>query len=330
MSNPFRKTEVGQEEQPLTNIGGFRVDQTGMNTDNLKMESGGPNTAKIIVGRDANSGGINSADKGTDIVFWAGSTHPNRATAPFRVNAQGDMVATSVTITNPADVQTFLGNGTWTKPETGSQVRVQVWGGGGGGGNGGLGGGGAGGAYHEFNFLADDLAATVAVTVGASGAINTAGGNTSFGSHLLAYGGGAGGASAAGASGGGGGGQSSAGTSAVVAVAGDGGGPLGGLGGTVADDGASSIFGGGGGGDASGGNGGASVYGGGGGGASSANGGSSLYGGGGGAGSGGAAGASTFGGNGGAPDVAGSVPGGGGGGANGAAGGAGKCIITTF
>ena len=79
-------------------MGGFRVDNTGLNTDNLKVESGGPNTAKVVVGKDANSGGINSADKGTDIVFWAGATHPNRATAPFRVNAQGDLTAESATI----------------------------------------------------------------------------------------------------------------------------------------------------------------------------------------------------------------------------------------
>ena len=98
MTNPFRKVEVGQKEEPLTNVGGFRVDQGGLNTDNLKMESGGPNTAKIVVGKDANSGGINAADAGTDIVFWAGSTHPSRSTAPFRVNAQGDLTAESVTI----------------------------------------------------------------------------------------------------------------------------------------------------------------------------------------------------------------------------------------
>lgn|SRR3990167_5564338 len=113
MTNPFRKVEVGQKEEPLTNVGGFRVDQGGLNTDNLKMESGGPNTAKIVVGKDANSGGINAADVGTDIVFWAGSTHPNRATAPFRVNAQGDLVAESVEIDGVVleTIGTFGGDG---------------------------------------------------------------------------------------------------------------------------------------------------------------------------------------------------------------------------
>lgn len=129
------------------------------------------------------------------------------------------------------DVQTFSGNGTWTKPTgfTVKQVRVQAWGAGGGGGAGGSlatavvakgGGGGGGGAYAERIYLASDLSATETVNIGVSGTGGTPGvagvaggaggigGNTTFGSRLTAYGGGggAGGAISAAVTGGGGGG----------------------------------------------------------------------------------------------------------------------------
>lgn len=100
------------------------------------------------------------------------------------------------------DYQAFTSSGTWTKPAGATIVRVQAWGAGGGGGDGGgsqAGGGGGGGAYAEAWFLASDLAATVAVTVGAAGTggqpggiASTNGGNSTFGAHLTAYGGGRG------------------------------------------------------------------------------------------------------------------------------------------
>jgi hypothetical protein len=133
-----------------------------------------------------------------------------------------------------ATLDEFTSSGTWTKPTGATFVMVECWAGGGGGGSGCLGtgdrqggSGGGGGAYAYRLFKASDLASTVSVTVGAGGTggagvsggslpINgnsgTAGGTTSFGALLYAYGGQSG----------------SGGTdSSGVRVGGDGGGVLG-------------------------------------------------------------------------------------------------------
>ncbi|MGX1196401.1 hypothetical protein [Parvibaculum sp. MBR-TMA-1.3b-4.2] len=226
-----------------------------------------------------------------------------------------------------ADYQAFTSSGTWTKPAGLSEnalVQVEIWGGGGGGAGGGSGGGGGGGGYNRAVFRASAIADSVSVTIGAGGATGTAGGTTSFGAYLNAYGGGGGENSTSGG-GGGGGGQMSAGTNGTSGEGGVGGGPLlalGGAAGVSINDGGrgeGAFSGGGGGGgaaSATAGAGGGGVHGGGGGGGSAntgtdAAGGQSLYGGGGGGGSAAAGGTSQHGGNGGTAS-AGIAPAGGG------------------
>ncbi|MDB5540518.1 MAG: hypothetical protein JWQ89_2245 [Devosia sp.] len=247
-----------------------------------------------------------------------------------------------------SDYQDFstAGASTWTKPSKGNVALIQCWGAGGSGrrgSNGNGGGGGGGGAYVERLVPLSSLGATETVTVGAGGAARTvdstdgqAGGNTSLGSHVVAYGGGGG----VGTTGGGGGGQKSA------SSAGAGGSPIGGASGSP---GVASVFGGGGGGSGTG-AGGESVSGGGGGGGGATSslqggaGGGSMRGGGGGGGGGNTpgniGGVSTHGGNGGAgadgggvAATAGAQPGGGGGGneaGNSGKGGDGRVRVTVW
>lgn len=104
-----------------------------------------------------------------------------------------------------ADQQVFTSSGTWTKPSgfgAKAHALIQAWGGGGGGsraaGTTDLSGGG-GGQYTELMILLSSLGSTETVTIGAGGAgrtastgEGTAGGNTTFGSWLTAFGGGGG------------------------------------------------------------------------------------------------------------------------------------------
>lgn len=349
MAQNFEQYEIPVKEEKVREVvGGFTVDQGGLNTPNLEIESGGPNRAKVEAGEGSNSGGINAAGAATDIVFWAGSTHPNRASAPFRVNAQGDLFANSVTLPSTLDVQTFTSDGTWTKP-TGatstSRVFVELWGGGGSGGaassagSGPQAGGGGGGGYMSGWFAAGDLGATEAVVVGAGGTAITraptggtdgnAGESSTF-DILTAYGGGGGGGSLAASACVGGGGAGSLAAGATAGNGGSPGSPISGNGGTTSTGGDGHLSGGG----ASG--------------VNDSNGGNAVYGGGGGAGGsgdsgGGTGGTSIYGGAGGdytgaGPGVAGGIKGGGGSGATetdgssavSGAGGRGHVVVTTY
>jgi len=111
-----------------------------------------------------------------------------------------------------SDLQIITATGTWTKPTWARWVQATCIGAGGGGGGGQGGGsgtnreagtGGGGGSVTTYGFPASILGATETVTVGASGAagaggISTTGGNgvaggsSSFGARLIAYGGGGG------------------------------------------------------------------------------------------------------------------------------------------
>ena len=161
-------------------------------------------------------------------------------------------------------VTVFTASGTWTKDPSAAQVEVEVWGGGGAGGNGAVanagtatsgGGGGGGAGKRRGRFRAADLAASVAVTVGAAGARGTGngatggqGGASSFATLLRAFGGGGGsGGSTAAAGGGGGAGDNNPGNNASGATAGSGGGTFGAGGGSGGSGGGTERVGGGGG-----------------------------------------------------------------------------------
>lgn len=79
-------------------IGGFTIGATTISATNLTLTSGAANTANIAVGSGANTAGINSSNGASDIAFWAGATFANRATAPFRVNAAGEITHTTNTL----------------------------------------------------------------------------------------------------------------------------------------------------------------------------------------------------------------------------------------
>jgi hypothetical protein len=246
------------------------------------------------------------------------TTASTGAVEEITVGAGLALNAGALAATTGIDRQVFNASATWTKPAgfpSTALVLLEAWGGGGSGrrDSGGItnasGGGGGGYAYRWLTLA--DLGPTETITIGAGGAARSgsnqsgaAGGNTTIGSLIDAFGGGGGGLAAAF---GGGGGMAGAGTTGAVGsvhstVYGGGSGGYDNSGTPVAA--APSGWGGGGGG----------------GGASGAAGGISRFGG-----AGGAAGATATG-------VAGTQPGGGGGGATGTsgAGADGRAIITVF
>ena len=363
---------------------GTDQNQSGLTTGDLLYAS---NTAGAI----ANSTGTNTrvigiAKSATEVYFdanfytnpvdeslsyaWTGShTFAGSINASSTVAIDAGNLTVGGIVVGPVDIQTYTTatSTTWTKPSSAKYIFVRAWGGGGGGGSDSstnYAGGGGGGAYIESWFAASDVGATETVTVGAGGAggsgdDGSAGSNSTFGSHLTAYGGGGGGDNSGSAGGGGGGGGNSGqGTTSTNANGGAGGGYAGGTGGAgsgspTSPTGGSFGGGGGGAGDTDGGSstaGADSGWGGAGGGAGGegsgdgSSGGNSFYGGAGGGGAspsggGGAAGDSVYGGDGGVggnggAGAAGSQPGGGGGGSKGGsaggAGGAGKVIVITF
>lgn len=282
----------------------------------------------------------------TGVVELATTTEAATGTDTSRVVTPAGLTAFLAANPSALDVQKFTSSGTWTKPSSGTAVFVFGWGGGGSGGKGSssvrAGGGGGGGGYSEKWFLLSELLSSETVTIGAGGTAKTsastpgsAGGNTTFGSKLTAYGGGGGFSTGSntGFAGGGGGGALGAGANGASGVAGAGGAFGGGTGGIeqggAGGDGTGWGGGGGGGGDTS---------------STSGNGGRSLYGGGGGSGGSdddgiGTAGVSVRAGNGGAGALGnnnasdGAAPAGGGGGSrNGTsgAGGRGELWVITF
>jgi hypothetical protein len=287
---------------PLTSIGGTADDVTATLVPALDGDGLLDGMTFTIVWGAENTAGMTLAINGGSPVPVLG---PNKLTMlPASVNSGlvsrlvywgGEFVMTSPTLLMGTNgfarfSWIFTTSATWTKPldlPGDTPIVVEAWGAGGGGASGGNQGAGGGGGFAQQVFQASAFGATVSVTIGAGGGIGIAGGNSTFGSFLTAYGGGEGTSTLGG--GGGGTNQAASGQS--------GGFQGGGIGGSARD-----------GLDAS------NLWGGGGGGAGAGRaGGRAVFGGGGGASDGGVAGTSNYGGNAGAVGVAGTAPAGGGG-----------------
>lgn len=196
-------------------------------------------TGQTVIG-NATTGlsSINTITKGTLAVGNGTTTTTLAVGANTKILTANSAVAAGVEWADPAtivvNIQEFDASGTWAKPAGATACLVESVGAGGGGGGGARqvsgsdrsgGGAGGGGAFAWSLYDTDDLAATVAVTIGAgggggaggaldgnAGSNGSAGGNTTFGAHLTAFGGGAGTGGALGSpsSGGSGGGPLSA------------------------------------------------------------------------------------------------------------------------
>lgn len=79
-------------------LGQFEVGATGFRAENMNFQSGESGTAKMEVGAGSNAGGVSSAGSGSEVVIWAGAEFDNRLTAPFRVLANGTIIATAAII----------------------------------------------------------------------------------------------------------------------------------------------------------------------------------------------------------------------------------------
>ena len=266
------------------------------------------------------SGTVAIANGGTGQTTAANAIN---ALVPSQTGNSGKVLGTNGSVVSwvagsAGNYQPFDGNGTWTKPSSGTFALIRCWGGGGSGAKSTAASGGGGGGCMERLMLLSDLPATVTVTIGNGGAAITGanangniGGDTTFGAYVTGDGGQGGFTGSLGGNGGGGKGLLFAGGSGASA----------GLLGTL-EPAEPASYGGGGGGYT--GTAGSSSYGGGGGGGRNDNtvraAGSSEYGGAGGNGGGAGAG------------VAGAVPGGGGGASatSSGAGGSGRCTVHVF
>lgn len=264
------------------------------------------NTATI------NGTGVNISD--IQLIDSDGVSSGNVKITPFAISTPMLVLSGApFSFNGIVNAQFFTANGTWVKPSGlngDEQILVMAWGGGAGGGaNNTTARGGGGGACVMGQFVSSQLSDTVSVTVGLGSAgrttgaaaytVGSAGGNTTFGTYLTAYGG----------------------STPSTIQAGGGAGTLIGRGPLPGTSVSNTTFGGGFGGTSSS-NAGASVFGGGGGSYNTTGNnpaGRSIYGGAGGISAAAAIAVSVFGGNGGNNTVDGSVPGGAGGSSSGGA-----------
>lgn len=87
---------AGDLKSPTGVFGGWTIGSSDLSATNIALTSGAANAANISVGSGSNVAGLNSAAAAGDIAFWAGSSHANRAAAPFRVKADGSVETTKI------------------------------------------------------------------------------------------------------------------------------------------------------------------------------------------------------------------------------------------
>lgn len=118
-------------------IGGWGILTDAIYSSNIAMYSGVTGTARLQVGNTGYIAGISSAGATGDVTLWAGNSHNNRASAPFRVTAGGELTATAATITGSITASSgsitgalslgssggiYQGSGTFASPITGLRL----------------------------------------------------------------------------------------------------------------------------------------------------------------------------------------------------------------
>jgi hypothetical protein len=168
------------------------VDGRDVATDGIKLDG-------IAAGAEVNVQSDWNASSGDAHIL-------NKPTIPTNTNqlTNGAGFITAAALASSFTKYTFAagsGSGstrthTWTKPSSGSTAIVLIWGGGGGGSrDNSRGGGGAGSNCQLGIFALSDLGSTETITLGQGGAaasglnVGSNGTNSTFGSHMTAYGG---------------------------------------------------------------------------------------------------------------------------------------------
>jgi hypothetical protein len=133
----FRVTAGGSMTATSGTIGGWTIG-AALTATNISLTPGAVNVARIEVGDGgSNQAGINSTGASTDWSFWSGATHANRATASYRVRADGYLYASNATITGAITANSgsiagaltigssggiYQGSGTFASPTTGLKI----------------------------------------------------------------------------------------------------------------------------------------------------------------------------------------------------------------
>jgi hypothetical protein len=113
---PFRVTPAGAVTATnLTatggSIGGWSLVSNCIYSTNIWLFSGAATVARLEVGTGTTHGGVVSAGASDDVVFWAGNEYLNRAIAPFRATAGGEVWATNAHIAGEVDANSgYLGS----------------------------------------------------------------------------------------------------------------------------------------------------------------------------------------------------------------------------